>query len=472
MTVDCDIAVIGAGISGLTTAFNLGRSGFSVQLFEAASRAGGVIGTVREEGVLYESGPNSVLDTSPQINELLEALGIRGERVDASATSAKRFIVRDGKLFALPMSPPAFVRSPLFSAGAKLRLLGEPFVGRAPPHTEETVAQFVLRRLGREFLDYAIEPFVAGIYAGDPTQLSLSAAFPRLHALEQRYGSLILGQIRGARERARAAETSKRVAGSFSFRNGMQTLTDALAGAVRELHCETRAVNVARNEDGSFVIELQDRTGSSRCRARAVVLATPADGAATLLRNVASDAAAALDAIPYAPVATVASAYRRADVAHPLDGFGFLAPRVERRRILGALFSSSMFENRAAEDRVLLTTYLGGQREPDVVARPDDVLGSLVHAEMDALLGARAAMQFCKVTRWARAIPQYTLGHAERIRRAENAERLLPGLFLCASYRSGVAVGDCIQSGYRMAEAVTRYLGQIGGPAPTLRVIP
>jgi len=464
MTADCDIAVIGAGISGLTAAFNLGRRGFSVHVFEASSRAGGVIGTEREAGVLYERGPNSILDTSPRINELLDDLGIRGERIDASAISAKRFIVRNGRLVALPMSPPAFLGSPLFSPRAKLRLLGEPFVRRAPPHEEETVAQFVLRRLGREFLDYAIEPFVAGIYAGDPRQLSLCAAFPRLHALEQRYGSLILGQIRGARERGRRAETSKRVAGSFSFHNGMQTLTDALARAVPELHRDTRAMAIRRDADGSFVVSLQGRDGLARCRARAVVLATPADCAATLLRSAASDAAAALDAIPYAPVVTLASTYRRADVTHPLDGFGFLAPKAERRRILGTLFSSSMFAGRAPEDTVLLTTYLGGQRDPDMVARSDEELGGVVHAEMSALIGARAAMQFCAVTRWARAIPQYTLGHAERIRRAESAERQLPGLFLCASYRGGVAVGDCIQSGYRMAEAVTRYLQSAAPP--------
>jgi len=457
MMTDCDIAVIGAGISGLTAAYRLKRRGFSVAVIEAGSRAGGVIGTERVEGLLYERGPNSILDTSPRIDELLVDLGIRNERVDASAISSRRFIVRGGKLVALPMSPAAFITTPLFSVRARLGVLREPFVRRAPHDREESVAQFVLRRLGREFLDYAIEPFVAGIYAGDPAQLSLSAAFPRLHALEQRYGSLIRGQIQGARERARRPEKSKRVAASFSFRHGMQVLTDALARALPGLHCATRAVELARDANGFFVLTLHHRGEAVRQRARAVVLATPADGAAKLLRHAAPDAAAALDAIPYAPVATVASAYRRADVTHPLDGFGFLAPKVEERRILGTLFSSSMFDGRAGSDKVLLTTYLGGQRAAEAVSLSEAVLADLVHREMAALLGARAAPGFCAVTRWPRAIPQYTLGHAERIRRAERAESELPGLFLCASYRGGVAVGDCIQSGYRMAEAVARY---------------
>ena len=455
---DCVVAVIGGGISGLAAAFALVRRGIPVNVFEASARAGGVIGTERSDGVLYERGPNSVLDTSPRINEMLEALGIRSERLDASAVSSKRFVVRNGRLVALPMSPWAFLRTPLFTARAKLQLLREPFIGRAPAHEDETVAQFVQRRLGKEFLDYAIEPFVAGIYAGDPTELSLAAAFPRLHALEQRYGSLIRGQISGARERARTAEKSKRVARSFSFRDGMQTLTDTLATRLN-VQCTTRATALSRSPEGDFVVALERAGEVMRIRTRALVLATPAQAAASLLRASGPDAAAALGEIPYAPVATVVTAYPRDRVRHPLDGFGFLAPKVEQRRILGTLFSSSMFEGRSAAGTVLLTTYVGGQRAPDVVALPEDALADLAHEELATLVGAQGRPSFCAVTRWSRAIPQYTLGHAARIRRAERAESQLPGLFLCASYRGGVAVGDCIQSGYRIADAVSDYLG-------------
>ncbi|HET7158055.1 MAG TPA: protoporphyrinogen oxidase, partial [Burkholderiales bacterium] len=196
MSIDCDVVIAGGGISGLTTAFQLMRQGFRVEVIEAASRAGGVIGTECAHDVLYERGPNSILDTSPLIGHLIDALGIASERLEMDARCARRYIVRSGRLVAVPTSPVAFLTTPLFSTRAKMRLLYEPFVARGAEGAEESVAQFVSRRLGREILDYAIEPFVAGVYAGDAEALSLIAAFPRLHALEQRYGSLINGQIR------------------------------------------------------------------------------------------------------------------------------------------------------------------------------------------------------------------------------------------------------------------------------------
>lgn len=457
---DVDCAVIGAGISGLSAGYWLARRGISVEVIEAAARPGGVIGTECAGGLLYERGPNSILDTNPHIARLLENVGVLDRRIEASAVSAKRFVVRSGKLVALPTSLAAFLTTRLFSSRAKLALLREPFVAPAPTELDEAVADFVVRRLGHEFLNYAIEPFVAGIYAGNAEQLSLRAAFPKLHALEQRYGSLIKGQIYGARERARRIEKPRSVAASFSFRDGMQTLTDALAGALPRLRCNVRATGLQRSEDGRLLVSIQGGTQIERHRCRTVVLAVPAYSAARLLRESVPDPAAALDAIPYAAVATVASAYRRCAIEHPLDGFGFLAPRVEKRNILGTLFSSSMFSGRAPQDAVLLTTYVGGQRAPDLVSLPDDELTRLVHEELAALLGIRETPFFSSTNRWRHAIPQYTLGHAERIRRAERAELDLPGLFLCASYRGGVSVGDCISSGARIADAVERFLGR------------
>lgn len=458
MQADCDVLVIGAGISGLTAGYRLARRGVRVEVIDAASRPGGVIGSERCDGVLYERGPNSILDTSPRINELLEDLGIRGERIDVSAIASKRFVVRGGTLIAVPASAPAFLTTPLFSGRAKLGLLREPFVAPAPPETEESVAQFVVRRLGGEFLDYAIEPFVAGIYAGDPTQLSLPAAFPRLHALEGRYGSLIKGQIFGARERASRKDKSKRVAASFSFREGMQTLSDALARALGRVETGAAARSIRRSQAGAIVVTVERNGKTAERCTHAVILAVPADRAATLIRDFAPDAARALEEIPYAAIASVASAYRRSDVTHPLDGFGLLVPRVEQRPILGTLFSSSMFDGRAAEGEVLLTTFAGGQRDPHLASLPDADLARIVREELAALLGARGAPRFCAVTRWPRAIPQYTLGHLERIRRAEQVQTALPGLFLCASYRGGIAVGDCIQSGLQTAEAVEKHI--------------
>jgi len=458
MATDVDVLVVGGGISGLATAFWLKERGTSVELLEAAPRAGGVIFTRQRTGALVEHGPNSTLDTSPLINELLDRLGIRSERVATAAVAATRFVVRDGKLVALPTTPGTFVTSPAFSLGAKLRLLREPFISAAPVELEESIATFVRRRLGVEFLDYAIDPFVSGVYAGDPERISVRAAFPRLHALEQKYGSLIRGQILGMRERRKSDEKSKNAAGSFSFRRGMQTLTDALADAIGRIESGVHVRRIERGRDGNWMVA-GARGGDPVLRsAKAIVLALPAHESAKLLRELWPPATKGLGAIEYAPIASVASAYRRPDIRHSLAGFGFLVPKKESPRILGSLFSSSMFADRAPEGIVLLTTFAGGMRNPALPAQAEGAIATLVHEELAALVGATSPPVWVDVTRLPRAIPQYNLGHAERLRPLEDAEREKPGLFFCGSYRGGVSVGDCIKSAHAQAEAATRFL--------------
>jgi oxygen-dependent protoporphyrinogen oxidase len=453
-----DVIVVGAGMSGLATAFGLARHGMAVEVFEAAARAGGAIGTVRRDGALYETGPNSALDTTPLIGELIAAAGIEAERVGASEIADTRFVVKDARPVPLPMSPGAFLATTLFSFGAKARLAIEPFIARQPEGEEETIARFVRRRMGREFLDYAIEPFVAGIYAGDPERLSVPAAFPKLHALESRYGSLIVGAILGARERRKRAETAKNTAKSFSFVNGMQTLTDALSRGVGQVTLGARAVSMEHAPDGSFAVTFE-KDGIRFVRAaRAVVLAVPAHEAARLVASLAPDASAALGEIEYPPVTVVASAYRREDVAHPLDGFGFLAPRVEGRAVLGTLFSSSMFDGRAPAGTVLLTTFVGGRRNPQLALAGDEEIVAKVAAEHRALLGAGKPALWNALARWPRAIPQYELGHLGRMRRIAEAEKALPGLRFCANYRGGVSVGDCIASAAATADSLGAWV--------------
>jgi oxygen-dependent protoporphyrinogen oxidase len=456
--LDADVVVVGAGLSGLTAAFRLSRQGVRLRIVEPAARPGGVIGSVRRDGALYELGPNSGLDTTPLVNELLADAGIAGERVDASAEAARRYILRNGQLAALPTSPPAFLATRLFSWKAKLALLREPFVRPAAADAEETVADFVRRRLGAEFLDYAIEPFVAGIYAGDPEKLSVPAAFPRLFALEQKYGSLIRGQIAGARERKRSAEKAKNAAVSFSFREGMQTMTDALARGL-PIDLGVRAAGLRREADGTFALECERGGERFELRGRSVVLAVPAYEAARIVARLAPEAAAALQAIVYPPVATIASCYRRADVAHPLDGFGFLAPRRESPPILGCLFSSSMFGGRADSSAVLLTTFVGGVRSAPLALQSEEELAAGVTAALQGYLGARQPL-WQVVTRWPQAIPQYTLGHLQRLAAVERAEAQSPGLRLCANWRGGVSVADCIKSAHASVEAVQQFLRQ------------
>lgn len=453
-----DAVVVGAGVSGLVTAYRLQSKGLRVQVVEAAPRAGGVISTVTHGGCQVECGPNSALDTTPLIGEMAAALGLGEQWRWASTASSTRYVVRDGVLTPLPTSPGAFLRTPLFSWPAKLALLREPFVARGPDGVEESIADFVRRRLGQEFLDYAIDPFVAGIYAGDPERISVAAAFPKLHALEQRWGSLIRGQFLGAAERRRRNEKAKGAARSFSFAGGMQVLTDALARALDALALDTRVTRLERDEHGVFNVHAVRGGQPTRWRARAVVLATPTDGAAALLREHLDDAAAALESIEYAPVATVASAYARAHIAHPLDGFGCLVPRREARQVLGVLFSSSMFDGRAGDGTALLTTFVGGQRQPHLPALPEDELAARVQADHRSLLGTTQAPIFQRITRWPRAIPQYALGHLDRVARANAVRQVLPGLFFCANWQGGVSVGDRILCGHREADAVAEWL--------------
>ena len=463
--MNTDVLVIGAGLSGLVAAFRAKRAGLTVVVLESASRPGGVIGSERRAGSLYERGPNSGLDTTPLINTMLDDLGIRDQRVDASKASSKRYIVKGGKLEPLPMSPGGFLKTPLFSSGAKLRLFAEPFIARARAEDEESIAQFVRRRLGPEFLDYAIEPFVAGIYAGDPAQLSVPAAFPRLHALEQRYGGLIKGAIMGARERRKNADKSKNAASSFSFRDGMQTLTDALARAVATVECEVKVTGIDRRADGSLVVAGERFGVNFQRAARAVIVATPAYSAAELVRGIAPQASAALQEILYPPVTVVASAYRRREVLHPLDGFGFLAPAKERPAVLGTLFSSTMFEGRSPSEVAVLTTFVGGRRNPELATLGDAELRSSVQAELQRLLGVGADPMWSEITRWPRAIPQYTMGHLRRMEAVEAAERALPGLFFCANYRGGVSIGDCVKAGHATADRVVSNVRQGAGAA-------
>lgn len=455
--VDADVIVVGAGISGLSAAWHMQQRGADVLLLESNDRTGGCISTIRSNGYLYEAGPNSALDTSSLIQPLLEELGIAAERIDANPAARNRFVVRDGRPLALPMSPLSFLTSPLFSFNAKTRLLVEPFVSRGSADLEESVAEFVERRIGREFLDYAINPFVGGVYAGRPEQLSVRAAFPRLHELERRYGSLIRGQIFGARERAREKQKSKHNAAMFSFRGGMSTLTDAIHGNLRRVELGTTVTAILKNSR-HYALEATNGTAARVFRTRYIVIATPAHAAAHLIDEMDGDAATALRAIPYAKVTVVYCGFRRDTVRHPLDGFGMLVPECEGRQILGTIFSSSLFESRADHEHVLLTTFVGGMRQPGIAAIDDASLKKIVLQELHTLLGTPLQPEFFEMTRWERAIPQYTTGHAERIEKISRFERAYPGLHMCANYRGGISVGDCINAGQSTGAEVAMQL--------------
>lgn len=451
-----DVVVIGAGISGLSVTHWAKKAGLSVRVLEHDQDVGGTIKTIHEDGFLVETGPNSALETTPLIHELVTDLGLQQEFIYANPVSQKRYILRKGQLLTLPMSPGSFFRTPLFSTRAKLRLLKEPFIGKATE--EESVAEFVSRRLGSEFLDYAVDPFVSGIYAGRPESLSVQAAFPKLYALEEQYGGLIRGMIRGRGERATRQEKAKDRARSFSFFSGMQKLPRSIAARLdssllRKANCTEISVLEATERAGRIYRVECDQSGRlSAIHARAIVLAVPAYIAANLTRPLSQQVSQTLSSIRYAPVSSVFLGYRREDVGHPLDGFGFLVPKKEGRLILGCLWSSSTFPRRAPNGMVAVTVFVGGDRQPELTELSDQNLANLVISGVKNLMQIKGNHVYLRATRWKRAIPQYEKGHLKKIKILDQFESQFPGFHLCSNYRGGISVGDCIMRGFEVAQ--------------------
>lgn len=449
------IAILGAGITGLTAAWTLRRAGLTPVVFEKSTRVGGAIGSVRTDGWLHELGPNSLLEGSREVAAFIEEIGLDARRLYAAPAAKQRYIVRDRKLVAMPTSPLTFATTKLFSVRAKLRLLGEPWRRRRTDDREESVADFVVRRLGPEFLDYAINPFVAGVYAGDPTKLSVRHAFPKLHTIEQEHGSLIRGAL--ARRNASGGPKGRII----SFPDGLSELPRALAAALDPgaLRLGTEVQTVRRVATG-WEIQSATAAGNSAEQFSAIVCALPADALASLsFEGVpAAPALSVLREILHPPVASVFTGYRRADVRHPLDGFGVLMPEVERAQILGTLFSSTLFPGRAPADHVALTSFVGGMRQPALVALDDAEILRVVQGELSRLLGVDAPPVFTRVQRWSRAIPQYTLAYQrfkDAIARVEDAA---PRLFIGGNSRDGISLANCIDSGRRLAHAALRAL--------------
>ena len=461
------VAIIGAGITGLTTAFRLDQEGVPVTVYEATDRVGGVIQSARQNGYLAEFGPNSILDTSPRIRSLIHDLGLEDREKCSSPDAENRYLVRYQRPIAMPASPLKFFGTPLFSWKAKLSLLREPFIPRSSLDIEETVADFVVRRLCQEFLDYAINPLVSGIYAGDPARLSVKHGFPRLLALEQRYGSLIKGQIFGAKDRKRRGEVSKQEAKKISFDDGLQVLPETLRSRLGNRVClNTEVLQIQESGEG-WKLTLRTPQGQREQSHRAVLLALPTYRFPEMRLVSWTGANPGLfREIYYPPVASVVLGFRREEVAHPLDGFGMLIPTVEGFRILGTLFSSSLFPNRAPAGHVTLTSYVGGVRAPELALRPVDELVEMTVEDLRVLLGVtgRPTFQHCVV--YPKAIPQYEVGYGRFKDLMAELEKNAPGLFFAGHYRDGISLGDSILSADAAAERLARFWRQAGAVDP------
>ena len=434
------VAVIGGGIAGLTAGYYLQKSGVPFTLMEASGHTGGKVRSRQQEGYLLEFGPHTLQGRHEVLEEVIEELALAKRLQVAAPQARRRYIVRGRRPVAVPEGILSFLKTPLLSARAKLRLLREPF-SPDPDDEHESVASFIRRRLGPEVLSYAVDPFVAGVYAGDPARLSMQHAFPRIHALEREAGGLFKGLFE-----ATVRPASRRIPrrSPFSFEGGMQTLPDALAASVSDrIRLDTHAEAIAPVE-GMWKITTRD----SEQLFDAVVLTVPLH-AMPLELSPAPDVA-------YPPVAVAALAYPRAHIAHALDGFGLLVPSAERDyHILGALFTSTLFPERAPPGHALLTSFIGGARAPELAAAPDNELYNAVHEDLRRLLGITGAPVFRARHTWPHAIPQYHLRYDKVLARLDALEAAHTGLYFAGNYRGGVALGDAMKSG---RDAVMRYL--------------
>ena len=464
------VLIIGGGISGLTTAYWLHKSGIDVTVLEKDVRAGGSIRTVKDKGYLIECGPNSTLDLYQEADDLCQSLGLSAEKIYGNEGAKNRYVVRDGRLRPLPMGPLQFLSTDLWTAKGKLRLMCEPFIRKFDNSHEESIAEFVIRRTGQEFLDYAIDPFVTGVFAGDPYHLSFKSCFPKMYALEQDHGGLVKGALFGRKKKGEP----KRKMRLFSFRDGLETLPAAIRESLGDRFIGGCNVLSVKKADGRFEVTTEPATSGTELNsvptpstkipspvftADTVVIATPAWATARLLQPVSEFISAHLMQIKHVPIVIIFTGFERKHVSHKLDGFGCLIPRKESRargyNILGSIWSSAIFPGRAPEGKAAFTTMLGGARNSDILKHSDRELLEMILRDLRFILGIEARPHYAQIVRHTMAIPQYTVGHQTRIESVQEELKKIPGLYLAGNYINGVSVGHCIAEATKLASRLT-----------------
>lgn len=451
------VAVIGGGISGLSVAFWLLQNGIDTIVLEQTHRPGGVIKSEEAGGYLVDHAANCLLNFLPEVNTLCDVVGVRDEQIYRSENARKRYLLKDGHPARLPQGPIDFIRTNLWSKRGKARLLSEPLIPRAKSVLGETVSQFITRRFGIETLEQIVEPFIGGNYAGDPSQLCVKSTFPVLYAMEQRYGSLIVAALIGRLRGSRASCPMH----LFSFRHGMETLPRAISLYLGD-RFKTRSLvrKIEPGGDKTWSITVEQDGESNIYNTDAVVIATRSMEAAELIYPIDPDTSGMLKRVEYSPLVVVYTGFRRDAVRHPLDGIGCMVPSREGFSILGTLWNSTLFTDRAPEGMVALTNYLGGRRHPAMVDRTDEELLSTTMDDLEKMIGINSSPAFVRIIRYKGAIPQYSIGHQDVLRTVEGLPDRVPGLFITGNYLRGISVRDCISYGVRLADRITKSLVQ------------
>lgn len=458
------VAVLGGGVSGLTAAYRLRKAGVEVELLEASSRVGGLLGTELAHGCVVETGPDSILTEKPWAMRLAEELGL-GPRIIATRSENRgAYVVHEGRLERVPegfslMAPTdaaALARTPLLSPAGKLRAGLELIIPRRPESEgdDESLESFVVRRFGRELFDRLAQPLAGGIYGADPARLSLRATMPRFPALEQRHGSVIRGLRASAAKKDEAASGARY--GLFAaFEGGMQTFVDALEGALAgQVKKEHPAHRIARNGEGGYRVEAGGEVGDYD----AVIVALPAPHAARVVHDLDRALSEALGAIEYASAATVTFIWPRAAIPHPLDAFGFVVPVIEKRGIIASTWASVKYEGRAPKDKALLRVFIGGHRGQHFVDHTDEELAESARRELAQLLGVSESPLWTRVVRYRRAMPQYHLGHLARVAHIEQLAEQHARFALAGNALHGVGIPDAVKSGEEAAARIVRAI--------------
>ena len=452
------IVVVGGGISGLAAAHRVIELDPSAQvtLLEASGRLGGTIQTTHRDDFLIERGPDSFISEKPEALELAKRLGLESQLIQTNEKYRRSFIVRNGRLRAVPegfqlLAPSRmwpFITSDIFSVAGKMRMAADLFVPRKGTNgtQDESLASFVRRRLGQEALERMAQPMVGGIYTADPETLSLRATLPRFLDMEREHRSLILAMLRQGQAQ-KSGTSGARYSLFLSFDRGMQVLVDELSQLKADIRLNTRVERL--KFDRTWTITTN---AGEQFEAESVCLAVPAYIAASLLSG---SVAAKLNQIKYASTATINLAYKRSAINHPLNGFGFVVPFIEKRSLIACTFSSVKFSGRAPEGHVLLRAFAGGALQPEIFALDESEMAAGVESDLRELLGITEKPLFTEVAKWERSMPQYEVGHLDRIAEIENEITKLPGLTLAGNSYRGAGIPDCIRSGQAAAESIS-----------------
>ncbi|HET9343584.1 MAG TPA: protoporphyrinogen oxidase [Candidatus Eremiobacteraceae bacterium] len=468
--VPYDVAIAGAGITGLTCAVSLRRAGLRTCVLEAGDRVGGCISSVHRDGCIADGGPQTFA-ASPQFTRLLSALSL-DDKLLRARTGTPWFFAH-GRLERAPTSPPAFLASPLLSPAAKLRLLAEPLIGARSSDEDESVSSFAARRAGKAVIDAIVRPMINGIFAGDPSMLSMRSAFPALVESERRYTSVFVGAIARRRSARRGPQRTP-----LAIAGGNERLTAALGAMLgNDVRLGARVTDVVlRGANVELVFKDSTRQGkgddSASVVARHAVLALPAYESGRLLAQLEPEAAYALCEIPYEPVAQVALSYPRDAIEAELHGFGFLRGDDSGLRILGCAWNSAMFDDRCPRDRTLLTAFLGGSGDREIASLRDDEIVAIAHRDLQRALGVDVPPSVIAGFRWEKAIPQLTLGHGDRLAAIGEGISRLPQMTLVGNYFSGPSISDCISGASIAAEKIIRLLEPSGAKGHIARQSP